>query len=307
MADPKHMAPHRRRRRSNLAPIVGLVVGLAILAAPILSDLWARWQNSQAISTMTSTASAKADPDLLAQAYAYNASLAGVPYADMRDGALSEMRDDIQARGSNEDLPAVGEEPAETHSYDRQLDADGTGGPMAWVEIPKIDVELPIYHGTSDAALAAGSGHLEGSSLPVGGPSTHAVLTAHTGTHAQRMFDDIRLLEEGDVFVVHTAGHQYAYQVYSIETVWPDQVDSLQVQQGEDLCTLVTCTPYGVNDHRLLVHARRTTQLPQARTAADVVRQATGIRYLPLILAVILVVILVVVLSLRCRRAKRVG
>ena len=298
--------PKKRRHRSKILPVIGIIVGLVILAAPICTDLYARWQNANTISSMTSTASAEDDPataELLSQAYAYNAQLAGTNYADMRDSALAELAADASARGDGEAVPPVGDAPATIADYDQQLDADGTGGPMAWVEIPKIDVELPVYHGTSDAALASGSGHLDGTSLPVGGASTHAVLTAHSGTHAQRMFDDIRMLAEGDVLVIHTLGHAYAYKVYAIQTVWPDEVESLQVVPGEDLCTLVTCTPYGVNDHRLLVHARRTTELPAARTVADAVQQASGIRPLPFLRAVRRVAALVVLL--RVRRAHR--
>ena len=284
----RHLASaHRRGYRSRALPILGLLLGLTILAAPIATDLYARWQDSQIISSMTSVAEDTDDParlELLAQAYKYNATLAEVPYDEMKGSATEELSQDKKSRGEEGGVPDVGEEPVGNLGYADQLDYDGVA--MSWIEIPKIGVRLPIYHGTSDDALSSGAGHLEGSSLPVGGLSTHTVITAHSGSHAQRMFDDIRRLEPGDIFVVHTLGTSYAYEVYSTEVVLPDERESLSIQQGKDLCTLVTCTPYGVNDHRLLVHAHRTTKLPEAASATDVSEGIIGIRTLPFAIAV---------------------
>lgn len=275
-----------------ILPILGLLVGLAILGAPILTDLYARWANTRAISSMTSVSDDLNSParlSCLAHAYQYNASLAGIPYQGMKETATAELAADAEARGEVTEVPDVGSEPSEQLDYEQQLSC-GQDAAMAWVEISKIGVELPIYHGTSDEALAEGSGHLEGSSLPVGGLSTHTVLTAHSGTHAQRMFDDIRRLDPGDVFVIHTLGTSYAYEVDSSEVVLPDETESLAIQPGKDLCTLVTCTPYGVNDHRLLVHAHRTTGLPEAPSAGDAIEGLLGIRTLPFILAAAILV-----------------
>ena len=279
-----------------ILPILGLLVGLAILGAPILTDLYARWANARAISSMTSVSDDLNSParlSCLAHAYQYNASLAGVSYQDMKDTATAELVADAEARGENPEMPDVGSEPTNQLNYEHQLSYEQDAA-MAWVEIPKIGVELPIYHGTSDEALAEGSGHLEGSSLPVGGLSTHTVLTAHSGTHTQRMFDDIRRLDPGDVFVIHTLGTSYAYEVDSSEIVLPDETQSLVIQPGKDLCTLVTCTPYGVNDHRLLVHAHRTTRLPEAPSAGDAVQGFLGIRTLPFTIAIVVTVGLIV-------------
>ena len=166
----------------------------------------------------------------LSQARAYNAVLAG-------------QTPKIPA---NEILP-----------YAQQLTFD-RDPMMSWIEIPSINVSMPIYHGTSESALMAGVGHLEGTSLPVGGKSTHCVLTAHSGMRNLSMFDDIRDLEPGDLVLLHTMGRTLAYKMVDSEVVWPDEVGSLGIEQGSDKVTLVTCTPYGVNDHRLLVHCVRT-------------------------------------------------
>lgn len=128
---------------------------------------------------------------------------------------------------------------------------------MAYIEIPAIDVYLPVYHGTSEETLLIGAGHLENTSLPAGGESTHAVLSAHCGLPSARLFTDLHLLQEGSIFRVHVLDETLTYQVYEIETVDPDDSSSLFIQEGEDLVTLITCTPYGKNTHRLLVHGRR--------------------------------------------------
>jgi len=140
--------------------------------------------------------------------------------------------------------------------YGRLL-ASKDKGAIGVIRIPRIDVKLPVYHGTTSEVLEKGSGHLEGSSLPIGGENTHACLTAHRGLPTKRMFTDIDMLEEGDIFYIEGLVGTLAYQIYDIETVLPSQVDRLAIKQGEDLATLITCTPYGINTHRIFVHARR--------------------------------------------------
>lgn len=131
-------------------------------------------------------------------------------------------------------------------------------GVMGTVEIPAIDVSLPIYHGTSESVLEKGVGHLHGTSLPVGGESTHTVLTGHTGLSKAKLFTDLTEMEEGDIFFLHVMGENLAYEVDQIKVVLPSELDDLKIVPGEDYCTLVTCTPYGVNSHRLLVRGVRT-------------------------------------------------
>lgn len=131
-------------------------------------------------------------------------------------------------------------------------------GVMGTIEIPSINVSLPIYHGTSDSVLEKGVGHLQGTSLPVGGESTHTVLTGHTGLSNAKLFTDLTEVEEGDIFFLNVMGEKLAYKVDKIKVVLPSELNSLKVVPGEDYCTLVTCTPYGVNSHRLLVRGVRT-------------------------------------------------
>ncbi len=140
--------------------------------------------------------------------------------------------------------------------YDDQLDIAGNGI-MGYVEIPKIQVNLPIYHGTDAEVLDRGVGHLLGSSLPVGGENTHTILSGHSGMASQKMFTDLEQLTSGDVFYLNVLDETLAYQVTEINTVLPYETDLLGIVPGEDLCTLVTCTPYGVNTHRLLVRGSR--------------------------------------------------
>lgn len=141
-------------------------------------------------------------------------------------------------------------------NYDNLLNIRGDGI-MGYVEIPKIDVNLPIYHGTGDESLDRGVGHLLGSSLPIGGETSHTVLTAHSGLAGQRLFSDLDKLKCGDTFYIHTLDEIMAYMVVEINTVLPEDTSKLSIQPGNELCTLVTCTPYGVNTHRLLVRGVR--------------------------------------------------
>lgn len=145
---------------------------------------------------------------------------------------------------------------AASADYDSQLNIAGNGI-MGYVEIPKISVNLPIYHGTENDSLERGIGHLLGSSLPVGGESTHTILSGHSGMASQKMFTDLEQLIIGDVFYLHVLDETLAYQVVEINTVLPYDTSLLGIAPGEDLCTLVTCTPYGVNTHRLLVRGSR--------------------------------------------------
>ena len=157
-----------------------------------------------------------------------------------------------------------------SEDYESLLNIAGNGT-MGYVEIPKISVNLPIYHGTGNDSLERGVGHLLGSSLPVGGESTHAILTGHSGMATQKMFTDLEQLAVGDVFYLHILDETLAYQVDSIKTVLPYDTSLLGIVSGKDYCTLVTCTPYGVNTHRLLV---RGTRIPYEK--AEVIVEETA-------------------------------
>ena len=145
---------------------------------------------------------------------------------------------------------------AASADYDRLLNLNGSGI-MGYVEIPKLGIDLPIYHGTAEDVLEKGVGHLTGSSLPIGGEGCHAVLTGHSGVAGKRLFSDLDQMQTGDVFFLHVLNETLAYQVSGVNTVLPYETSLLAPIQGKDLCTLVTCYPYGVNTHRLLVRGER--------------------------------------------------
>ena len=150
-------------------------------------------------------------------------------------------------------------------AYAQQLTV---GGAMAYVDIPRINVYLPVQHGTDADTLERAVGHVVGTSLPVGSSSTHAVLSAHSGMASSKLFSDIDRLEKGDIFYVHVLGNTLAYEVDAINTVLPTDTSLLQIEDGKDLVTLVTCTPFGINTHRLLVRGRRVPYTPKQEVAA---------------------------------------
>lgn len=148
--------------------------------------------------------------------------------------------------------------------YYEMLALDNTGV-MCTLEVPAIGIDLPVYHGTSDEVLEKGIGHLEGTSLPVGGKSSHAVLTGHTGINKAKMFTDLTELKKGDQFYIHVLGKILAYEVDDISVVLPEDTRKLSIVEGKDYVTLLTCTPYGENTHRLLVRGKRTKYIPKNR------------------------------------------
>lgn len=221
------------KKIKNILPYLGIILSLCILFYYPGTEMVDAWKRQQ-VASQLDTQSQGIDPDrkemLLSQAKAYNQLLAG-------------ETPDIK---SEDILP-----------YDQQLNYYNTSDSFGYLLIPKINLTIPIYHGLSDGVLQVGSGHSDTSSLPIGGDSTHSVLSGHSGMLNMRAFDDIRELKEGDIFGVKILGDYYCYKVYSIETVDPEELSSLNIQKGRDLCTLVTCTPYGINNKRLLVHAER--------------------------------------------------
>lgn len=213
--------------------VAGIVIGLCLVGyypASEFLDALNRARTATEVDEAAEGASSETIAELFAQARAYNQQLAG-------------LEPDIDA----DDI----------WPYEEQLALTGHNTAFGYVIIPDISLTMPIYHGTSNSALAAGAGHLETSSLPIGGESTHSVITAHSGMSGMRAFDDIQQLEVGDVFGINVLGTLICYEVTSTEVIEPDELDSLAIEIGEDLCTLVTCTPYGVNTHRYLVHGTR--------------------------------------------------
>lgn len=266
----------------RLITVLVILCGVALMVWPWVMDRIEASGVFNQISTVSSTVDAMGQSErdyYLMEARAFNEVLAG---------QTPEI-------ASDQILPYV-----EQLTFDRDP-------MMSWIEIPSINVSMPIYHGTSDSALMAGVGHLEGSSLPVGGTSTHCVLTAHSGMKNLSMFDDIRDLVPGDIVLLHTMGEVLAYKVDSSEVVWPDEMDSLDIQQGKDLLTLVTCTPYGVNDHRLLVHCERTEYVPEeAEAQGNLANRHWGMReWAVLIVAVVLLLVLLDVIVHRIRQKRK--
>lgn len=174
------------------------------------------------------------------------------------DEARQYNRDLVDSKVVLTDPFKTKDSKGETLFYNRILDMDGSGI-MGYLKVPCISVDLPIYHGTSAEVLEHGIGHLAATSFPVGGKSTHAVLTGHTGLSSAKLFTDLTEMKKGDLFFIHVLDHKLAYKVDQIKVVKPEDTRDLQIIDGEDHVTLLTCTPYGVNDHRLLVRGVRTT------------------------------------------------
>ena len=220
--------------------IIGLIflAGLSVLLYPTVSDYLNEKNASRVIAKYENSSkklSEKVYSEELQKAAEYNAYLAGFP---------------------NLSVAATAEKEGEESPYEALLNINDEGI-MASIRIPAIHVNLPIYHGTEEGTLQTAIGHFQGSSLPIGGDSTHAILTGHRGLPSARLFTDLDRLEEGDVFYIKVLGEILEYQVDQIQTVLPSELDSLSITPGEDYVTLVTCTPYGINSHRLLVRGTR--------------------------------------------------
>ena len=220
-----------------LSLAVLFVVSLGVILYPLIANYLSE-KNRSLIETQYTEAIEQMDTTALdearAEAKEYNKTLVTIPEKPFTKDAL------IKAAESYDTLLNVRED-----------------GLMGYVEIPAIGVNLPIYHGTEESTLDRGVGHLLGSSLPVGGTATHCVLTGHSGLAGQKMFSDLNLLKEGDIFFLRVLGQTLAYKVVEIYTVLPEDTGKLTIDAGRDLCTLVTCTPYGVNSHRLLIRGER--------------------------------------------------
>lgn len=196
-------------------------------------------------------------------------------------------------------------DPSSVKGYRDTLDISGTGI-MGYVTIPKIKVELPVYHGTDEGVLNVAAGHLEGTSLPVGGENTHCVLSAHRGLPSAQLFTNLDKLEVGDTFTITVLDQILTYEVDQIRIVKPDEVEELQIEEGKDYCTLMTCTPYGINTHRLLVRGKRVDNAedgPHIRVTAEAYK-IDPLIVMPAVAAPILLLLLIYLL-LHYRRKKK--
>lgn len=224
---------------ARIAIILLFLVGLGIYLYPTVSDLWNKYRNEQLINTYSESVVDLSDDQketIWAEAKAYNA----------------QHTENVIVDAFNED-----DEYVLSHPYDTLLDPNGDGL-MGSIEIPKLNLNLAIYHGLGTDVLEKGVGHIEGTSLPIGGEGTHAVLAGHRGLPSAKLFTDLDQMEEGDIFLIHVMDETLAYKVDQIKTVLPEETEDLDIIPGEDHVTLVTCTPYGVNTHRLLVRGIRT-------------------------------------------------
>lgn len=260
----------KRNVISTAILVVLLLVGLSVMLYPTVSDWWNSHVQTRAIATYNQSVEQMDTGDkerLLMEAHSYNATLSHLtaPFTNWEDAG----------------------------NYDKILDISGTGI-MGYISIPKIQVELPIYHGTSAEVLNVAVGHLQGSSFPVGGENTHAVISAHRGLPSAKLFSDLDQLVEGDTFTVTILDEVLTYEVEKIFIVKPDELDKLAIIPGGDYVTLMTCTPYGVNSHRLLVRAHRvdTVYPHNVKVAADAV-QLDSMSVVPFIAAPLFVGLLV--------------
>lgn len=230
-----------------IIPLVVLLVGLIVLSYPVVATQWNNYRNmhkAKAVTKVIDSMSPARRNAIAEAARTYNKNLKGVDY-------------DPWTKRPDTTSP-------EYKEYMQQLNQSDA---MGQIIIPAIKVDLPIYHGTSDKTLDMGVGHLFGSSLPVGGPGTHAVLTAHTGFNDQTLFDNLDKLKKGDAFFVKTVAGPMKYVVDQIHVVLPENTGDLKVFPGKDYVTLVTCTPYGINSHRLLVRGHRVDYTPKVDAA----------------------------------------
>ena len=228
------------------------IAALGLMLYPLVGEFLSERYHSDVETTYTAAIADADDAELTAQRQAaeqYNAMLSGT--AAITEGGAS----------------------APPLAYTKQLTV---GGVMAYVDIPKINVYLPVQHGTDADTLERAVGHVVGTSLPVGGSSTHAVLSAHSGMASAKLFSDIDQLAEGDVFYIHVLGEVLAYKVDAINTVLPTDTRLLQIEEGKDYVTLVTCTPFGVNTHRLLVRGHRVPYVPEQEAPAAAEKPAAS-------------------------------
>ncbi len=256
---------------STILLILIFLVGLSLLLYPSVSDYWNSLHQSKAVAQYVEQVE-QLDTELY-------------------DKLLADARDFNERLSLKENRYRITEE--EEAEYEALLNLSGNGV-MGYIEIPAIEVSLPIYHGTDNSVLQVAIGHIEWSSLPIGGTGTHAVVSGHRGLPSAKLFTNLDKLTVGDVFVIRVLDETITYEVDQILIVLPDEIDALGIDPKQDLCTLVTCTPYGVNTHRLLVRGHRIENAEEAksiRVTADAI-QIEPVIMAPLVAAPMLLILL---------------
>lgn len=272
-----------KKHLSTIILVLILVVGLSLILYPTFADWWNSFHQSRAIADYDSFLDDLSDEDythLFEAASTYNEELNQIKFPFMYFDELEGYHDLLNVTGN---------------------------GIMGYIDIPKIKIELPVYHGTSEGVLQVAVGHVEGSSLPVGGENTHCVLSAHRGLPSAKLFTDLDQMEIGDIFTLTVIDRVLTYQVDQIKIVLPSEVEDLYVTEGEDYCTLLTCTPYGINTHRMLVRGTRIDNIEEVkvrRVTADAV-QIEPILVAPLVAAPILLVLLILILLPKPKKNRR--
>ena len=272
-----------KKHISTIIFIVVLIAGLSLLLYPTVSDWWNSLHQSRAVAEYAE----------------YVGNIKNELYQQILDNAY-DYNDKLTKKSGNRFI--MTEEELETCT--NMLDITGTGM-IGYLNIPLLQTTLPIYHGTSDSVLSAGIGHLEGSSLPVGGKSTHCVLSGHRGLPSTKLLTNLDKLVVGDLFILHILDETLTYEVDQIRIVEPQDVGELAIIDGMDYCTLVTCTPYGINTHRLLVRGHRvanTEDASEVRITSDAI-QIEPIAVMPFVAAPILLVLFIILL-LKTRKKK---
>ena len=287
------MAKKKKKKKSNvvLNIIIALVflVGAGVFLYPTISDMWNQYRNAQLVSKYEEAVTELSDNDydrLWKEAKEYNA-----------EHPVNAIVDAFEEEDTYE----------LSHPYDRVLDPNGDGL-MGSIEIPKIKAKLAIYHGLSKTVLEKGVGHVEGTSLPIGGKSTHAVLAAHRGLPNAKLFTDLDQMKVGDHFLLHVLDETLCYEVDKISVVKPEDTSALAVEDGQDLVTLLTCTPYGVNTERLLVRGHRVPYVEQE--VADEKTPLSGISLhtnylLWVIIGLVITTIFILVLYLKEKKLQK--
>ena len=272
--------------KQNLLTVImafGMFVGVLLLIYPSVANYWNSFHQTRAITGYAESVSTMNKEDystILKSARKYNERLA-------ETGMRWHMDDAMRAE------------------YNEQLKIPGTEV-MAYVSMPKFHINCPIYHGTDEAILQVAVGHLESSSLPVGGESTHSLISGHRGLPSARLFTDIAKMKEGDIWTITVLNETLTYECDQIRVVLPDDLSDLQIEEGKDLCTLITCTPYGINTHRLLVRGHR---IPNVDGIADITADAIQIEpvFIAPFLAVPVIILLIILMLITTRRARRLG